>query len=259
MIKRVLLAALVVIAFAAVTGASYADSLLTSPPTQYDDGLLFVGEDLNDGLKKEAGQDDVLCVVIKRKTDRVWGVQSEQIIKNVPKEAAGSQDNKYPPIMVKLRPGSSASYRYSKKLSSRGKTPAGQQQAAAQVNQINITPIIVREAAKNNISPLLLKAVIQAESNFNPNAVSYAGAQGLCQLMPNTARHLGVTDPFCPEQSIMGGAKYLGQMQKTFGSIDLTLAAYNAGPEAVKRAGGIPNYSQTRRYIIKVKQYMQKW
>ena len=103
-----------------------------------------------------------------------------------------------------------------------------------------------------NLSPDLIKAVAKVESNFRSEAVSRAGAMGIMQLMPGTARGLGVTDAFDPYQNIMGGAKYLRQMLDRFnGDLDLALAAYNAGPGTVNKHGGIPSFSHA--YINKVK------
>ena len=97
-----------------------------------------------------------------------------------------------------------------------------------------------------SISPRLLRAVAKAESGFNPRARSGAGAMGVMQLMPATARSLGVTDPYDPWQNIMGGAKYLKEKLDQFGDVSLALAAYNAGPGAVRKYGGIPPYRETQ-------------
>ena len=114
---------------------------------------------------------------------------------------------------------------------------------------------ITAAAKKHGIDPALLAGLVKQESGFNPNAGSSAGAQGLCQLMPGTARGLGVTDLHDPVQSIEGGAKYLAQQLKTFnGDTALALAAYNAGPGAVQRFGGIPPYAETQNYVRIVQQ-----
>jgi tetratricopeptide (TPR) repeat protein len=117
----------------------------------------------------------------------------------------------------------------------------------------NLLALIVRIGEEFDIDPLLVEAVIEAESSFREDAVSAAGAQGLMQLMPGTARDMGVVDPFDPEQNIRGGTRYLAMMLEQFGG-DLTkaLAAYNAGPHKVKIYNGIPPYSETRRYVPKV-------
>jgi soluble lytic murein transglycosylase-like protein len=109
---------------------------------------------------------------------------------------------------------------------------------------------ITAAAQRNGLDPALLAGLIKQESGFNPNAGSPAGAQGLCQLMPGTARGLGVTDLHDPVQSIEGGAKYLAQQLKSFnGDVARALAAYNAGPGAVQRYGGVPPYAETQNYV----------
>ena len=109
---------------------------------------------------------------------------------------------------------------------------------------------------KYNLSPDLLKAVAKVESTFRPHLISKSGAMGIMQIMPGTARYLGVTDPFDPEQSIMGGARYLRENLDRFdGDIKLALAAYNAGWPAVKKHGGIPPFRETQAYVPKVLGY----
>lgn len=111
-------------------------------------------------------------------------------------------------------------------------------------------------AGRHGIDPALLAGLIKAESNFDPSAGSPAGAQGLTQLMPGTARSLGVTDPLDPEQSIEGGARYLSEQLRAFGgNAELALAAYNAGPGAVEQHGGIPPYPETQAYVTRVLGY----
>jgi soluble lytic murein transglycosylase-like protein len=116
-----------------------------------------------------------------------------------------------------------------------------------------IDEIIGKASRRYNIDSGLIKAVIKAESNFNPNAVSSAGARGLMQLMPGTASGLGVTDSFNPEQNVMAGTRYLRQMLDRYnGNLDSALAAYNWGPGNVdKRGSFLPR--ETREYLVKIK------
>jgi membrane-bound lytic murein transglycosylase MltF len=112
---------------------------------------------------------------------------------------------------------------------------------------------IIREAAeKYNLNPLLINSIIKAESNGDPRAVSPVGAKGLMQLIDTTAADMGVNDVFDPEQNINAGARYLRRMIDRFGDLKKALAAYNAGPETVKRYGGVPPYPETRAYVKQV-------
>lgn len=113
-------------------------------------------------------------------------------------------------------------------------------------------------AEKYGLSVPLLKAVAHTESAFDPMAVSKAGAQGLMQLMPATARELGVDDPHDPVQAIEGGAAYLRRLLDRFGVLRLAIAAYNAGPDAVAKAGGIPAFEETQRYVARVLGWYEK-
>lgn len=128
----------------------------------------------------------------------------------------------------------------------------------AALQSSHLKPLIERAAGDAGIDAKLLEAVVSAESGFDPRARSRAGAMGLTQLMPDTARSLGVTDPFDPIQNLNGGAKYLAQMLGRFGSTELALAAYNAGPGRVEQAGNqIPNITETQAYVRKVMAYYQ--
>jgi len=122
---------------------------------------------------------------------------------------------------------------------------------------VNLDAIFNAAGQKYNISPDLLKAVAKVESNFRADATSPVGAMGIMQLMPGTAKYLGVTDAYDPEQSIFGGAKYLKEQLDRFdGDVKLALAAYNAGWPAVKKHGGIPPFRETQAYVPKVLGYM---
>jgi len=109
-----------------------------------------------------------------------------------------------------------------------------------------------RAAEEAGVDPDLFDALVEAESGYNPLARSRVGALGLSQLMPDTARELGVANPMDPIANLRGGATYLARLLRQFGDVRLALAAYNAGPNAVLKAGGVPPYDETRRYVDRV-------
>ncbi|MFY9790213.1 MAG: lytic transglycosylase domain-containing protein [Candidatus Sulfotelmatobacter sp.] len=117
----------------------------------------------------------------------------------------------------------------------------------------DIDSAIEEAAARHNVDPNLVRAVVKVESNFNPNAVSRKGAMGLMQLMPSTARQLKVNNPFDPEQNVDAGVRHLKQLLESYGGdIKLTLAAYNAGAGAVARSSGVPRYAETQNYVRRI-------
>ena len=119
-------------------------------------------------------------------------------------------------------------------------------------------PIILRAANRHEVDPALVKAIIMVESRYNPHAISKQGAKGLMQLMPRTARSLGVVDSFNPEHNVNGGVKYLKQLLDEFDdNLKFALAAYNAGSSKVRRYRGIPPIKATQYYVNRVFEYYQ--
>jgi soluble lytic murein transglycosylase-like protein len=126
----------------------------------------------------------------------------------------------------------------------------------ATLSEQELEPVIRRHSSQQQIHPALIRAVIKAESDFDPRAVSRAGAIGLMQLMPQTAIRLDVRDMYNPDDNVGGGAKYLRQLLDRFhGNLPLALAAYNAGENAVDRYQALPPFDETRQYVRKVLRY----
>ncbi|OGQ50756.1 MAG: hypothetical protein A3J24_12975 [Deltaproteobacteria bacterium RIFCSPLOWO2_02_FULL_53_8] len=120
----------------------------------------------------------------------------------------------------------------------------------------NYEAIIKKSALKYGVDPSLAKAIVKAESDFDANAVSAAGAKGLMQLMPDTAKLLRVKDVFSPEENVDGGVRYLKYLLKLFSyDVKLAVAAYNAGENAVIKYGAVPPYAETRTYVKRVTRY----
>lgn len=124
----------------------------------------------------------------------------------------------------------------------------------------SIDTLVRHYARKHALDPDLVKAIVKAESNFDPTCVSSAGARGLMQVMPATAAEMEIYDLFDPSQNIAAGSRYLRRMFERFsGNLDLALAAYNAGPTVVDRYGGVPPYAETHMYLENVKKYLNEY
>jgi len=122
-----------------------------------------------------------------------------------------------------------------------------------QASPEEIDQSIVMAAARHNVDPNLVRAVVKVESNFNSNAVSRTGAMGLMQLMPKTARELRVKNPFDAQQNVDAGVRHLKYLLENYnGDVNLTLAAYNAGEGAVRRSAGVPHIAETQDYVRKI-------
>ena len=139
------------------------------------------------------------------------------------------------------------------KLVSVQEVKPGQPGADPKVTTVaELDAMIGEKSREHGVDPLLVHSIIHVESRYNPYALSHKGAEGLMQLMPQTARSLGVRSGFDVRQNVSGGVKYLKQMLEKFDDLRLALAAYNAGPEAVVRWNGIPPYAETQDYVYKV-------
>jgi len=142
-------------------------------------------------------------------------------------------------------------------LSARAGSSSGTTRFVRKRLQEDISPIILKYAKLHQVSPYIIKAIIEVESSFNPNAISCSGACGLMQLKPGTAYDMGVRNYWNPEKNIEAGTKYIKLMLDTFGNLPVALAAYNQGPGAVQRSGGTPPNGTARHYIWKVFQALE--
>jgi hypothetical protein len=169
-----------------------------------------------------------------------------------------SKEQRYKPVPHgSMRAARSAAAEVSQILQSssrqKGSTSASFNFGRGAYSPEQVDAAIEQAAARHNLDPNLVRAVVKVESNFNPNAVSRKGAMGLMQLMPSTARQLNVTNPFDPAQNVDAGVRHLKKLLQTYGGdVKLTLAAYNAGEGAVARSSGIPRFSETRNYVRRI-------
>jgi soluble lytic murein transglycosylase-like protein len=173
-----------------------------------------------------------------------------------------SKENRWkpvpPPNAAVMRAAKSAAAEVDQYLGHESSQAASAQISAANyrgplATSADIDSAIQQAAARHNVDPNLVRAVVKVESNFNPNAVSRKGAMGLMQLMPATARQLKVKNPFDPEQNVDAGVRHLKQLLESYGGdVKLTLAAYNAGAGAVARSSGVPHYAETQNYVRRI-------
>jgi soluble lytic murein transglycosylase-like protein len=173
-----------------------------------------------------------------------------------------SKENRWKPVppanAASMRAARSAAAEVSQYLGRESNQSANAKIVAANFHgtvsaPIDIDAAIEEAAARHNVDPNLVRAVVKVESNFNPNAVSRKGAMGLMQLMPSTARQLNVKNPFDPEQNVDAGVRHLKQLLESYGGdVRLTLAAYNAGAGAVARSSGVPHYAETQNYVRRI-------
>lgn len=185
---------------------------------------------------------------------------SKQIAMNTPLGIAEMLQQNLLPDSAADRPSGTPKLRSAPLRRSKTSSRAPYQESTIEGRLAAFRPHIKSAAEQFDVPEELIRAVILAESSGNPRAVSPRGARGLMQLMDATAREAGVSDAFDPGENIRGGTRYLSELLKQFkGNRVLALSAYNAGPQAVKRYGGVPPYEETREYVQRVLKYFHKF
>ncbi len=211
---------------------------------------------------EDSSSSQVLTAVTDESGRRVWVNDSVPAPKTAARTATGatgqrlvywsSTEHRYKPVPHEvLRAARSAAAEVNRMLESSGGSYLNTARSSFTPEQVDAA--IEQAAARHNLDPNLVRAVVKVESNFNPNAVSRKGAMGLMQLMPSTARQLKVSNPFDPEQNVDAGVRHLKALLQNYrGNVPLTLAAYNAGEGAVARSAGIPHIAETRDYVRRI-------
>jgi len=188
------------------------------------------------GLRAEASRSSIRTVVVPAKTVAVARVdpRSGQSVRTIVVAPKVVQSREVKPVVVAEE------------------VDDGTLEATVPAPDSSVSALVEEAARRYNVNPALIDSVIQVESSYNPRAVSPKGAQGLMQLMPETARRLGVRNPFDPRENVLGGVKYLKFLQETFKDDRLAIAAYNAGEGAVAKYNNVPPFPETMNYVAAV-------
>jgi soluble lytic murein transglycosylase-like protein len=200
-----------------------------------------------DGTPAAANQQPVRMTSVVRSDQRTGKLVRSVVVNSKPVAERKVAETVVAPRVITTPPPASAS------------TPTQRTSTPLPGPGANINELVAAVAARESLPPELLHSVIKVESDYNPKAVSPKGAQGLMQLIPETAQRFGVTNAFNPADNIQGGAKYLRYLIELYkGDYVRALAAYNAGEGAVNKYGGVPPYAETRNYLVQVGKQLEK-